>query len=414
VIKAIALQRYRGFVDEAVLDLAPLTLLFGRNSAGKSALLRALPLIAASAGPTRPNRTGPLALEHKAAMGASYGELRSSLSPLNDLAVRLSWGEPGDRFEIEYHIRDITDLSRTGQVVNRFKVQASGGAVLETELDLDSGHHPLEGEPGHLHFEGLRPSLEGQLSASKSAALQTAQAALGRFESSVDWLGPLRAPIPRRAKTVSNPMIVEDGAGTVELLALSSNRDVLARVSEWTLEMFGHHLELRTTADEARLVARFPDGLEADLADVGSGVSQTIPALAHLARVAMGRAHGRVVAMEQPEAHLHADAEAVLGRCLVHAVASGCAAATEESPVVVVETHSENVLLALQLALIEKRISPRDVVVYWVSSGARGAVAEKHVLDAHGRPDPPWSSGVFSETTELARQVVSARRRTPV
>lgn len=409
MIKAIALQRYRGFVDEAVLELAPVTLLFGRNSAGKSALLRALPLMAASAGPTRPNRTGPLALEHNAAMGASYDEVRSSLSPSN-LVVGLSWGEP-DALEVEYHIRDITDLSRTGQVIETFEVRTAQRG-LETRIDLDLVQHPVEGEDGHLRFQGIRPIPTGELSPETVGMLQKLQAALDRFESSVDWLGPLRAPIPRRAKPLSNPTVLDDGAGTVEFLALSSNRDILRWVNERTQEMFGHRLELRTTADDVKLVAQFPNGHEADLADVGSGASQTIPALTHIARVAMGRAGGRIVALEQPEAHLHADAEAVLGECIARAVAGAPASATGERPVLIVESHSENLLLALQLAVIERRLSPDDVVVYWVSRRDRGAVAEKHRFDVHGRPDPPWTSGVFSETTELARQVVNARRRT--
>ncbi|MFW5739775.1 MAG: hypothetical protein ACOC1F_05355 [Myxococcota bacterium] len=411
MIKAMALQRYRGFVDEAVLEMAPVTLLFGRNSAGKSALLRALPLMAASAGPARPNRTGPLALEHGAAMGASYSEIRSSLSPRNDLVVRLSWGDP-NALEVEYHMRDITDLSRTGQVIETFEVRASGQVVLETRIDLEIGQHPVEAEAGHLRFDGLRPVSVGELSPDKVGVLQTVQAALDRFESSVDWLGPLRAPIPRRTKPLSNPTVLDDGAGTVEFLALSSNRDILRWVNDRTHEMFGHRLELRTTADDVKLVAQFPNGHEADLADVGSGASQTIPALTHIARVATGRAGGRIVALEQPEAHLHADAEAVLGECIARAVAGAPASSTGERPVLIVESHSENLLLALQLAVIERRLSPDDVVVYWVSRRDRGAVAEKHKFDVHGRPDPPWTSGVFSETTELARRVVNARRRT--
>ncbi len=412
VIKAIAVQRYRGFAEEAVLELSPLTLLMGRNSAGKSALLRALPLVAASAGPTRPNRTGPLALEHEAAMGASYDEIRCTSSPLNDLIIRLSWGDVSAAFEVEYHIRDITDLSRAGQVVESWIVRDSGRPVLHTVLDLDSERyeHQLEKGRGDLRFESLRPSLKGDTSESTAATLRKVEARLVQFESGVDWLGPLRDTIPRRAKIVPNPTILHDGRGTVEVLAHASNRALLQWVSRRTQAMFGHELTLRTAADEASLGARFPNGYEAELADVGSGVSQTVPVLTHLARLATGGATGRIIAIEQPEAHLHADAEVALGQSIVEAVNQARGTAAAERPVLVVESHAENVVLAIQLALIKKQLQPEDVVAYWVSRGDGGATAERHVFDAQGRPDPPWGSDVFSQTTELARQVVNARR----
>jgi hypothetical protein len=79
VLSSISVERYRCFASRAKLELRPLTVLFGKNSAGKSALLRAVPLIGASCAGAADNRTGPLALEHAAAMGARYTDLRTHL-----------------------------------------------------------------------------------------------------------------------------------------------------------------------------------------------------------------------------------------------------------------------------------------------------------------------------------------------
>ena len=56
----VSAENYRAFVDPVSLELRPLTLLFGYNSAGKSALLRLLSILGAS---SSPNQTSPLALD---------------------------------------------------------------------------------------------------------------------------------------------------------------------------------------------------------------------------------------------------------------------------------------------------------------------------------------------------------------
>ena len=45
---ALVISRYRAFADDVTLPLRPLTLIYGRNNSGKSALARALAIIGAS------------------------------------------------------------------------------------------------------------------------------------------------------------------------------------------------------------------------------------------------------------------------------------------------------------------------------------------------------------------------------
>lgn len=58
-VKAIRLQNFMGFADTGWIELRPITLLFGRNSSGKSAIIRALLLLRQSL--ETPDETGPLA-----------------------------------------------------------------------------------------------------------------------------------------------------------------------------------------------------------------------------------------------------------------------------------------------------------------------------------------------------------------
>jgi predicted ATPase len=54
-LKAVEFSKYRVFEQRQRLELKPLTLLFGHNSAGKSAALRLLPILAAAAQRQRRN-----------------------------------------------------------------------------------------------------------------------------------------------------------------------------------------------------------------------------------------------------------------------------------------------------------------------------------------------------------------------
>jgi AAA15 family ATPase/GTPase len=44
-VKAIRLENFMAFADTGWIELRPITLLFGRNSSGKSAIIRALRLL---------------------------------------------------------------------------------------------------------------------------------------------------------------------------------------------------------------------------------------------------------------------------------------------------------------------------------------------------------------------------------
>ncbi|MBL8170423.1 MAG: AAA family ATPase [Acidobacteria bacterium] len=67
-VKAIRLQNFMGFVDTGWIELRPITLLFGRNSSGKSAIIRAILLLRQS---LRTNNGQPL--EFDSHNGANLG-----------------------------------------------------------------------------------------------------------------------------------------------------------------------------------------------------------------------------------------------------------------------------------------------------------------------------------------------------
>jgi predicted ATPase len=106
-------------------------------------------------------------------------------------------------------------------------------------------------------------------------------------------------------------------------------------------------------------VARLPKPSKASkrdmvsIADVGVGVSQTLPVL-----VALHAAKpGQLVYIEQPEIHLHPRAQTAMAHILANAAKRGVR--------VVVETHSSLLILGIQTLVAEGAISPELIKLHW-------------------------------------------------
>lgn len=105
-------------------------------------------------------------------------------------------------------------------------------------------------------------------------------------------------------------------------------------------------------------VARLPQGSKSkndmvSIADVGFGVSQTLPVV-----VALREAKpGQLVYLEQPEIHLHPRAQTAMAKVLADAAARGVH--------VVAETHSALLILGIQTLVAEGKLAPELVKLHW-------------------------------------------------
>jgi hypothetical protein len=101
------------------------------------------------------------------------------------------------------------------------------------------------------------------------------------------------------------------------------------------------------------------------IADVGSGVSQIVPVLVAL-RVAE---QGRVVYLEEPEIRLHPRAQVKLADILADAAKRGVR--------VVAETHSSLLLRAVQTLVARQELSPELVRLHWFKLDKHGVTRVK-------------------------------------
>lgn len=109
------------------------------------------------------------------------------------------------------------------------------------------------------------------------------------------------------------------------------------------------------------------------IADVGFGVSQSLPVVVAL----LAAQPGQLVYLEQPEIHLHPLAQRRLAGLLKDAANRGV--------VVVVETHSALLLREVQTLIAKSELRKEDTALHWMQRDSQGKTTVKTAdLDDNG------------------------------
>lgn len=130
--------------------------------------------------------------------------------------------------------------------------------------------------------------------------------------------------------------------------------------------------------------------------DVGIGVSQVLPVLVHAYAD-----EGKIVAIEQPEIHLHPALQAELGDVFIES------ALGERKNTFLLETHSEHLILRILRRVRETTenklkpgaipVRPEDITVVYVDPTAKGSVVKPLTVTPDGDFAEPWPGGFFAE-----------------
>jgi len=392
MLSSFTIENYRAFAREQNIEIRPLTLFFGWNSGGKSALIRFLPLIVESI-----KADGPAVwLGGEVARDATWPELVCKATQRTSLKFELHWPEPTS-FSAKWEVDG--DLAGTWQEARKLTLSNSSTTITcgsDNTIPPGWAGFPLESE---VKNNGVDLELLRELKDS-----------LRGLTENVQWIGGLRVRPPRLANYGggNTPTLRSDGSNAVNHLVAAQLRSVNDPVLEAVGQFFsalGETLVLDNPMDGAwRIMLRpsnAPD-VKVNLCDTGEGYAQVLPVLVALARAKFGGP--RLLCLEQPELHLHTRAQAELAKILVDT------ATCKSEPAILLETHSEVLLTSIQLAIARGDIPPDKVRVYWVESGIDGTSNLFPVdFDPQGLPTNTALVGAFREAVELGRELMVAQ-----
>lgn len=148
----------------------------------------------------------------------------------------------------------------------------------------------------------------------------------------------------------------------------------------------------------------FEKGIIVAPGDVGVGISQMIPVIVGCLRGQLG-----ILAIEQPELHVHPAIQVGMGDLFIHAVQPSDSI-IGSGKTLLVETHSEHIMLRLLRRIRETTenevppgaigLSPDDLSVIYVESADDGVRFRPLRVDLEGEFIDRWPKGFFEERAE--------------
>lgn len=377
---------FKSFYKRQGIELKPLTLLAGPNSAGKSSLMQCLLLLKQTL--EAPFDPGALLLD---------GPNVSLTSADQILAKRKSQDTQVSKFTLGLTVGESTvDITYRRQAPVGFGIESVRvqDAQSEKEYTLREGmphsevRKNLPAALSDVDEMAIRRKLQWTVVRSRSFLSWELRETEGResfFGGTIGSIGftstdieevlqdiihvpGLRGNPERTYKTTavgrSFPGTFETYTASVILDWQSKDQEKLTVLKRQLSDL---HLTWKVEAkqvDDTRVelkVGRMPHAEQGgahdlvSIADVGFGVSQTLPVLVAL----LAAKPGQLVYLEQPEIHLHPRAQLALGPVIAEAVA--------RDVLVVVETHSSLLLRSLQTEVALKRLGHQEVALHWFS-----------------------------------------------
>ena len=423
--REIRLRDFRCFREQQVARLAPLTLLVGENSTGKTSFLAAAQAVwDAAHGSGDPDfRKAPYDLGAFPEIVYRGGGRGSGAESFAIGFKELAPDGPDDRlldFEVTFESRDaapapvavawrdgavsVTYRRARGENARYVFKSPSGSWCYRDTEDEMFGRRLAAGFLALRHlfaanvpidtFEDLEPSPEtrGRKPSPKDyEQFSLLSRQFARFPPrEPPFTGAPVHPGPRRTY---DPVKLDDDPWGADVPSRFANLQLRDK-SEWTalkekLDAFGRESGLFDDISVKQLtgieggpfqlqVRKFGNrgrkGLKRNLMDVGFGVSQVLPVLA-----ALLRANGPAMfLLQQPELHLHPSAQAALGSLFCRTAEAGRQ--------ILVETHSDYIMNRIRLDVRDRRteLTHEDVSILYFERNDRDVLIHLIRFDKDG------------------------------
>lgn len=409
-LRKIVLENYRCFRDRQEVELAPVTVVLGKNNSGKSVLTRA-PLVIATGFNTL--STAPLDLDRLQPQPVDgFADLVFEQSPHGKFFLGFEVDGPAP-FEMDATIQ-LVDEDRSA-FVSDLRV-----GLAEREIKF-SWQPTMADSHGNYEYRIEAPERAPAVRPVRFTGLLPGPAGIpelrhSQFLLSTLSLGPIRflsayrdRPERQHRLPLGAPRgIGEQGQGTLGILAHDQARnsgELIERVNkklesivpDWRIE------EIEAGPLWSTVLTRSGSRVRVNLADAGTGLSQVLPVLVQCALdELLGGKVNPLQIVEEPEMHLHPGAHAALADLYLDT-------ARTTGTRFLIETHSETLLLRLRRRIAEGACDPDTVAVYVVEQKDGVSTVQRVAIDELGNLGAGWPDGYFSQDYEEARALATAQ-----
>jgi predicted ATPase len=364
VLTAIMLDGFRAFAEPTRVTLGALTLLAGANSAGKSSMIHALlSLMQSEQHPAGVN----LRLSGE---WVDVGSFKQALSYARQGQARqFAIGVSGRIGEIETDIV-LTLGESMGSTEDDTRIQRIEACADESELAFES-------VGSEFRMTGEASATRGVIGVLYGYPWTMPVVPPGRLipcdPTSVLYLSAFRdlpRPLYPRRHSKLGPLLGSMGEYVAETLFTRRNdeTDVLpdpgpprllgAALEAWWAHVFGGDYAIRAEAAKDlgfTVSLDTPAAEDLQLTQVGTGLSQALPVIV----LGLCSKPGDLVIVESPEVQLHPAAQ--------HRLMDLFVALTRAGRQVILETHSDHVVHAAQLAVKHQKLTPEEVAMRFFS-----------------------------------------------
>ncbi len=450
MITKLRAQNFKSWQDTGPLQFAPLTGLFGANSSGKTSILQVLLMLMQTVESPDRNRVLHFGDDRSFVDFGTFHDLlythntdltlqldvswklnkplpfsRTSLLPINNLTFYTEIHEENDRI-LAACFRYTTDKDEFVGMKRSNKNKKSG----RNQYELIHGGFQATRNPGRpwnlpppVKCYGFPDEVSGYYQ--NLGFLSDFVLAFENLCSEITYLGPLRE-YPRRSYIWSGERPQDVGLSGEEaipaLLAARaegltsprlvnvnrSHKPIEQRILEWLQKMeLIHSFSLEPIAENRKdyefRVKKSPNSSEVLITDVGFGVSQLLPVLVLCYYVP----ENSTIILEQPEIHLHPKVQSDLADVLIDVVKN-------RNVQIILESHSEHLLLRLMRRMAEEDISADQTALYFCQIHDGTSEIERLKIDQYGNISN-WPQDFFGDSTgELVEKTKAEMQRRKV
>jgi predicted ATP-dependent endonuclease of OLD family len=378
MIDKILFSGYKSFKEETELELKPLTILFGKNSAGKSAIAKLPTLIEAS---LKGKFNEPMRyINNNIELGGEFRDLFYNRNVLQEMSFKLFSGN--NFLDIQ-----ITSDILANPIITKWETYSEEIVKLNLKISTEEIEKSQEGLFSGFILNNLKSELKEE------------------FSLRTDYVGPFRLN-PQRVfhlKGINEfKRLGNKGENAYQILVV--NEELAKNVSKWYEDNFdnwGLSIKKIDPYYEIRIKRKDAENDGVNIVDVGQGMSQALPIIvkAHIQNT-----KPILTILEQPELHLHPAAHGNLAELLTESI-------KDLNSKYLVETHSENFILRLRRLIAEKKLDKSLINIYWVNYNEEidSSQLKKININNLGEVDY-WPSNIFNENFEEVKALRRAQK----